>query len=180
MEKRRVEFRRLFDERTDVDTNAGRLESLNATTRLRVRIANRDNHSDDSGAKDRVHARWRFPLMRTWLEGHVHGRAAGAPAGRLERFDFRVGSAETPVRSFTHDPSVVHDHRANQRIRRHLPPTQPRQVERASHPRRVVVHGSARARWRYWRLTEDNTATHILTPIQPDETGSGHDFTGDP
>ena len=84
---------------------------------LRRRIVGGDDHPRDPRRDDRLRARRRVARVAARLERDVQGGSLGALVARLERSALGVGLADRSVESLADHPVVLHDHRADKRVR---------------------------------------------------------------
>jgi len=103
---------------------------------FRVRIGRADDDAFDSRRDDGVRARRRAAVRAAGFERDAKRRAARIETTFLrvmERLDFRVRQARAPMPAAPDDFAIVHQHRANHRIRRGRAVTAPGEAEGKPH-----------------------------------------------
>jgi hypothetical protein len=117
-----------------------------AAGRLDARVVARDHHAGDPRGHDGVGARWRTTVVRTRLEGDVHGRAGGVLAARAQRLALGVRLACGVVEALADRAPVLDDDGAHERVRAGVPARLGSQLDGPHQVALVVLRGQCLSR----------------------------------
>ena len=132
--------RRLGFEQAGLDLEACVLEPCEpAAGHLGERVGHRRHDAADAGGEDGLGTGRGLALMAAWLERDVERRPMRRGAGRLERDDLGMRSAEACVMPDPNRLAVADDHRPDERVGLDGAPAALGLGQRPTHPEQVVA-----------------------------------------